>query len=58
MVEKKEFGDLLKRWPSALVLLATFGLTIFRDLTAGIIAGCLLAALLAALHRGVAEEGA
>jgi SulP family sulfate permease len=58
MVEKKEFAALLRRWPSALVLLATFGLTIFRDLTTGIIAGCVLAALLAALHRGVAEEGA
>lgn len=58
MVEKKEFATLLKRWPSAVVLLATFGLTIFRDLTTGIIAGCLLAALLAVFHRGVAEEGA
>jgi SulP family sulfate permease len=58
MVEKKEFAALLRRWPGALVLLATFGLTIFRDLTAGIIAGCVLAALLAALHCGVAEEGA
>jgi SulP family sulfate permease len=57
MVEKKEFGDLLKRWPSAVVLLATFFLTIFRDLTIGIIAGCVLAALLAVFHRGVAEEG-
>jgi SulP family sulfate permease len=58
MVEKKEFGLLLRRWPSALVLLTTFGLTIFRDLTAGIIAGCLLAAVLAFFRRGVAEEGA
>jgi SulP family sulfate permease len=58
MVEKKEFAALLRRWPGALVLLATFGLTIFRDLTTGIIAGCVLAALLAALHCGVAEEGA
>jgi SulP family sulfate permease len=57
MVEKKEFATLLWRWSSALVLLATFGLTIFRDLTTGIIAGCVLAALLAAFHRGVAEEG-
>jgi SulP family sulfate permease len=58
MVEKKEFAGLLRRWSSALVLLATFGLTIFRDLTTGIIAGCVLAALLAAFHRKVAEEGA
>jgi SulP family sulfate permease len=58
MVEKKEFVTLLRNWPSAVVLLATFGLTIFRDLTTGIIAGCVLAALLAFLHRAVAEEGA
>jgi len=49
---------LLRNWPSAVVLLATFILTIFRDLTAGIIAGCLLAALLAIFHRKVREEGA
>jgi SulP family sulfate permease len=58
MVEKKEFTVLLRNWPSAVVLLATFILTIFRDLTAGIIAGCLLAALLAIFHRKVREEGA
>ncbi len=58
MVEKKEFAALLKRWPSALVLLATFGLTIIRDLTTGIIAGCLLAVMLHFLHRDIAEEGA
>jgi SulP family sulfate permease len=58
MAEKKEFVALLWRWPSALVLLATFGLTIFRDLTTGIIAGCVLAALLTFFHRGVTEEGA
>jgi SulP family sulfate permease len=37
--------------------LATFAVTLLRDLTAGIIAGCALAALLAFLHRGVPEEG-
>jgi SulP family sulfate permease len=58
MVEKKDFAALLRRWPSALVLLATFGLTVFQDLTTGIIAGCMLAALLSFLHRGVPEEGA
>jgi SulP family sulfate permease len=58
MVEKKEFADLLRRWPTAIVLLTTFGLTVLRDLTTGIIAGCLLAALLALFHCGVAEEGA
>jgi SulP family sulfate permease len=58
MVEKKEFVTLLRGWPSMAVLLSTFGLTIFRDLTTGIIAGCALAALLSFFHRGVAEEGA
>jgi SulP family sulfate permease len=57
MVEKKEFTALLRNWPSAVVLLATFILTIFRDLTTGIMAGCLLAALLALFHRKVPEEG-
>ena len=58
MVEKKEFALLLRRWPTAVVLIATFGLTIVRDLTTGIIAGCMLAALLAFIHRQVPEEGA
>ena len=40
------------------VLLATFGLTLVRDLTTGIVAGCVLAAVLAVFQRGVAEEGA
>ncbi|HEY0266739.1 MAG TPA: SulP family inorganic anion transporter [Rhizomicrobium sp.] len=57
MAEKKEFADLLKTWPSAVVLLATFGLTILRDLTTGIIAGCVLAAVLALIHRKTPEEG-
>lgn len=57
MVEKREFSQLLRRWPTALVLLVTFGLTVVRDLSTGIIAGCLLAALLALLHRPIPEEG-
>jgi SulP family sulfate permease len=39
------------------VLLATFGLTLVRDLTFGIVAGCMVAAMLALVGRGVAEEG-
>jgi len=39
------------------VLIATFGLTLVRDLTAGIIAGCVLAAVFALVKRGVPEEG-
>jgi SulP family sulfate permease len=57
MAEKREFGRLLRDWKTAAVLLVTFGVTLIRDLTAGIIAGCALAALLAVLHRAVPEEG-
>lgn len=46
MAEKAEFARLLRSGPSAVILLATFGLTLLRDLTTGIIAGCALAALL------------
>jgi len=58
MTDKAEFAELLRRWPSASVLVTTFGLTILRDLTVGIIAGCLLAALLTASGHSVSEEGA
>ena len=57
MVEKPEFLRLLRDWRTAVILLATFGLTLVRDLTTGIIVGCCIAALLAALRRGVPEEG-
>lgn len=57
MADKAEFAGLLRRWPSALVLLTTFGLTLLKDLTTGIIAGCVLAALLALFRHKIAEEG-
>jgi SulP family sulfate permease len=57
MAEKAEFLRLLEQWRPATVALATFGVTLARDLTTGIVAGCLLAALFALLHRPVAEEG-
>ncbi len=57
MAETREFGRLLRDWNAGSVLLVTFGLTLFKDLTAGIVAGCVLAALLAAVRRGVPEEG-
>ena len=44
--------------PELFQLLATFGLTLVRDLTTGIVAGCLLAAVFALLKRAVPEEGA
>ncbi|HEX3919430.1 MAG TPA: SulP family inorganic anion transporter [Caulobacteraceae bacterium] len=57
MAEKVEFVRLLRGWRTALVLLATFGVTLLRDLTSGIVAGCALAAVLAVLKQPVAEEG-
>jgi SulP family sulfate permease len=56
MAEKKEFWRLLGDWRGALVLLTTFGLTLVKDLTTGIVAGCVVAAVLAILKRPVAEE--
>ena len=51
MAEKAEFARLLRHWPSALVLLTTFGLTLIEDLTFGIVAGCLVAAALSLGRR-------
>jgi SulP family sulfate permease len=57
MAEKREFWRLLGNWREMIVLLATFGLTLLKDLTYGIIMGCALAALFALLKRAVQEEG-
>ena len=57
MAEKAEFVRLLRDWRTGAVLLATFGLTLVRDLTTGIVAGCLLAALFAIFSRAVPDEG-
>jgi SulP family sulfate permease len=51
MAEKLEFVRLLHHWRLAVVLLTTFGLTLIKDLTFGIVAGCLVAALLALGRR-------
>lgn len=56
MAEKKEFAVLLRGWRSAAILLATFGLTLTKDLTFGIVVGCVLAAGLALLGRSVSKE--
>jgi len=56
MVEKAEFAKLLREWRSAAVLLATFSLTVIKDLTMGITAGCLLAALFAIINHIRAEK--
>jgi SulP family sulfate permease len=45
MTEKPAFARLLRDWRTGAILLATFGLTVARDLTTGILAGCLLAAI-------------
>jgi SulP family sulfate permease len=58
MAEKEEFRRLLGDWPSAVVLIATFALTLFQTLTVGIVVGCALAALFAAFRRRVPDEGA
>ena len=42
----------------AIGLLTTFGLTLVRDLTTGIVAGCAVAAVLVVFKAPVAEEGA
>ena len=57
MAEKREFLDLLWDWRTALVLIATFGLTLVVNLTAGIVAGCLLAAVFAMFDRAIPKEG-
>ncbi len=56
MAEKKEFLALLRDWRTGLVLIATFGLTLVKDLTFGIIAGCLVAAVFAILHHAIPSE--
>jgi len=43
MVEAREVRLLLARWPEASVFFCTLGLTVFRDLSAGVIGGCILA---------------
>ena len=58
MAERAEFLRLLRDWKSAVVLLATFGITLAKDLTFGIVAGCLLAGLLALFVRAIPAEDA
>ena len=57
MAEKQEFWRLLGSWREAVVLLATFGFTLIKDLTYGIVMGCALAALFVLVRRAVEEEG-
>lgn len=57
MAEKAEFVRLVRELRGGSVLLVTFGLTLAWNLTAGIIAGCALAAAFALFKRAIAEEG-
>jgi SulP family sulfate permease len=58
MAERAEFVALLRDWRTGAVVLATFGVTLMQDLTSGIVAGCVLAAILSLLRRPIPEEGA
>ena len=58
MAEKREFVALFGNWRTGLVLITTFGLTLAKDLTFGIVAGCLVAALFALTHRAIPSEDA
>jgi SulP family sulfate permease len=53
MAEKAEFARLLRHWRTGASLVATFGVTLLRDLTWGIGAGCAVAAVLAVYVRFV-----
>jgi sulfate permease, SulP family len=57
MAEKAEFVRLCRDWRTAAVLLTTFGGTMLRDLTTGIIAGCVVAMIMWSLRRPIAQEG-
>ena len=57
MAEKAEFARLLRQWRPASVAVLTFGVTLARDLTTGIVVGCVVAAVFACLRRPVPEEG-
>jgi sulfate permease, SulP family len=58
MAEKREFVALFANWRMALVLIVTFGLTLLKDLTFGIVAGCIAAGLFALIHRAIPAEDA
>ncbi|HEV2533656.1 SulP family inorganic anion transporter [Phenylobacterium sp.] len=57
MAEKAEAARLLRDWRTAGVLIVTFGLTVLRDLTSGILAGCGLALIFWAAHRWRIHRG-
>ncbi len=54
MADRHEFVELLHHWRTAAVLLTTFGLTLVEDLSVGIAAGCIVAALIRFIGRRAA----
>lgn len=56
MVEKDALVAILRHWQSALVLAVTFGLTVAFNLTAGILAGCLVSVLFYLKRRATGER--
>jgi sulfate permease, SulP family len=56
MVEKRTVASLLRNPRSAIVLLATFGATLLRDLVTGVIIGCAFAGLFALLQLRASAE--
>jgi len=58
MAEKAEFARLVRDWRTGAVLIATFGLTVVKDLTTGILAGCGLAVVFWAVERLRARRAA
>jgi SulP family sulfate permease len=57
MVERGHIAGLVRSPAGAAVLAATFGLTVVKDLTAGIVAGCVLTALIAGMRHVAARKG-
>ena len=57
MAEKEEFALLLRQWSTAGVLLVTFLLTVFIDLTYGIVAGCIFAAAITVSNKAWPAPG-
>jgi SulP family sulfate permease len=57
MADQQEIRDLLRRAPSTTIFGTTFAVTLLKDLTVGIIAGCLVAVVFAVWRRWRPERG-
>jgi SulP family sulfate permease len=57
MMERSEIARYLRHLPSGVILIATFGLTLARDLVTGIIAGCALALIFHLFRRIDPDQG-